>query len=98
MENIITWFVGSILHLDITSHLAQALIFFLYDSIKIIFLLIIITNVMTLLNSYLPIEKIRNFLYKNKLFGLEYLFASLFGAVTPFCSCSSIPLFVGFIK
>ena len=98
MENIITWFVGSILHLDITSHLAQALIFFLYDSIKIIFLLIIITNVMTLLNSYLPIEKIRSFLHKNKLFGLEYLFASLFGAVTPFCSCSSIPLFVGFIK
>ena len=98
MENIITWFVGSILHLDITSHLAQALIFFLYDSIKIIVLLIIITNVMTLLNSYLPIEKIRSFLHKNKLFGLEYLFASLFGAVTPFCSCSSIPLFVGFIK
>ena len=98
MESIITWFVGSVLHLDITSHLAQALIFFLYDSIKIIVLLIIITNVMTLLNSYLPIEKIRSFLSRNKLFGLEYLFASLFGAVTPFCSCSSIPLFVGFIK
>ncbi len=53
---------------------------------------------MTLLNSYLPIEKIRNFLNKNKLFWLEYFFASLFGAITPFCTCSSIPLFVGFLK
>ena len=53
---------------------------------------------MTLLNSYLPIEKIRDFLARNKLFWLEYFFASLFGAVTPFCTCSSIPLFVGFLK
>jgi uncharacterized protein len=53
---------------------------------------------MTLVNSYLPIEKIRNFLTKRKLFWLEYFFASLFGAITPFCTCSSIPLFVGFLK
>jgi uncharacterized membrane protein YraQ (UPF0718 family) len=98
LENIINRFVYSALNLDAHSHRAEALNFFIYDSIKIILLLILITNIMTLLNSYLPIEKIRNFLVKNKLFWLEYLFASLFWAITPFCTCSSIPLFVGFIK
>ncbi|MEI7558151.1 MAG: hypothetical protein WCJ45_04985 [bacterium] len=48
--------------------MAQALNFFLYDSIKIILLLLVITNLMTLLNSYLPIEKIRDFLVRNRLF------------------------------
>lgn len=98
LENITNWFTYAVLHLDATTQLAQAVNFFLYDSIKIILLLLIITNLMTFLNSYLPIEKIRDFLAKNKLFWLEYFFASLFGAVTPFCSCSSIPLFVGFLK
>jgi hypothetical protein len=53
---------------------------------------------MGIVNSYFPIERIRNFLSRNKLYGLEYLFASIFGAVTPFCSCSSVPLFIGFVK
>ncbi len=98
LEYITDWFISTILVLEPTAHLTQALNFFIYDSIKIILLLILITNVMTLLNSYLPIEKIRNFLSKNKLFWLEYFFASIFGAITPFCTCSSIPLFVGFLK
>ena len=98
LEQITNWFTYSILHLEATTHIAQALNFFIYDSIKIILLLILITNLMTLLNSYLPIEKIRDFLSRNKLFWLEYFFASLFGSVTPFCTCSSIPLFVGFLK
>lgn len=98
LENLVNWFTYSVLNLEATTHIAQALNFFLYDSIKIILLLIIITNLMTLLNSYLPIEKIRDFLTKRKLFWLEYFFASLFGSVTPFCTCSSIPLFVWFLK
>ncbi len=98
IETIINRFTYTVLSLDATTQLAQALNFFLYDSIKIILLLLVITFLMTLLNSYLPIEKIRNFLARNKLFWLEYLFASMFGAVTPFCTCSSIPLFVGFLK
>lgn len=98
METLTNRFTYGLLHLDASTHFAQSLNFFLYDSIKIILLLLVITNLMTLLNSYLPIEKIRDFLTKRKLFWLEYLFASLFGAVTPFCTCSSIPLFVGFLK
>lgn len=53
---------------------------------------------MGVINSYFPVDKIRNYLSRNKLFGLEYLLASTFGAITPFCSCSSVPLFIGFVK
>ena len=53
---------------------------------------------MSIVNSYFPVDKVRNFLSRNKLYGFEYLMASLFGVVTPFCSCSSIPLFIGFVK
>jgi len=45
-----------------------------------------------------PVEKVRNFLSRKKLYGFEYLMASLFGVVTPFCSCSSVPLFIGFVR
>lgn len=79
-------------------HLWEALNFFIYDSIKIFILLIVIVNLMTLVNHFLPIEKIRDFLAKNKFYWFDYFLSALFGAVTPFCSCSSIPMFVGFLK
>ena len=53
---------------------------------------------MGIVNAYFPIERLRNYLTSHRLYGLQYLFASLFGAITPFCSCSSIPLFIGFVK
>lgn len=53
---------------------------------------------MGVVNAYLPVERLRNFLISRKLYGFQYLFAALFGAITPFCSCSSIPLFIGFVK
>ena len=53
---------------------------------------------MGIVNSYFPIDKVKNYLSRNKLYGFEYLMASLFGVVTPFCSCSSVPLFIGFVK
>ncbi len=53
---------------------------------------------MSLLRFYLPIEKFRDFLASHKLFGLDYFLASVFGVITPFCSCSSIPLFIGFME
>ena len=54
--------------------------------------------VMGIVNAYFPIDKQRHYLTTRKLYGFQYLFASLFGAITPFCSCSSIPLFIGFVK
>jgi len=53
---------------------------------------------MGIVNSYFPIDKVRDYLSRKKLYGFEYLMASLFGVVTPFCSCSSIPLFIGFVR
>lgn len=53
---------------------------------------------MGVVNAYFPVERIRVFLTTRKLYGLQYFFAALFGAITPFCSCSSIPLFIGFVK
>jgi uncharacterized membrane protein YraQ (UPF0718 family) len=53
---------------------------------------------MGIVNAYFPVERLRDFLNKRKLYGLEYFFASLFGAITPFCSCSSVPLFIGFVQ
>ena len=98
IENIADWLVYDTLKLAPESHLAEALNFFIYDTTKILILLFIVIFLMGIVNSYFPIDRVRNYLSRNKLFGLEYLMASLFGVVTPFCSCSSVPLFIGFVK
>lgn len=77
---------------------SEALNFFIYDSVKIILLLFVVIFLMGVINSYFPVERVKKFLTQNKLFGFEYLMASLFGVVTPFCSCSSVPLFIGFVR
>ncbi|MCB0602053.1 MAG: permease [Saprospiraceae bacterium] len=86
------------LHLEPGNHLADALNFFIYDSVKILLLLTFVIFFMGIVNSYFPVEKVRNYLSRNRFYGFEYLMASLFGVVTPFCSCSSVPLFIGFVK
>lgn len=93
-----TWLIFRLFDLNPEAHWGQAAHFFVYDTLKILFLLLLMTFVMGLVNSYLPINRIRDFLSKKKLFGFQYLMASIFGAITPFCSCSSIPLFIGFLK
>ncbi len=92
------WFTFGVLHLEKGSHLAVALNFFIYETIKIFILLFIVISLMAVANAYFPVEKLRNFLHRKKLYGMEYLLASVFGAVTPFCSCSSVPLFIGFVQ
>ena len=97
-QNLADWLVYNAFGISEKSHLGAALNFFIYDSIKILILLFVIIFLMGIVNSYFPVEKVRNFLSRNKLYGTEYLMASLFGVVTPFCSCSSVPLFIGFVK
>ncbi|HUC89893.1 MAG TPA: permease [Patescibacteria group bacterium] len=91
------WVTYNLLSLEHGSKLADALNFFIYDSLKIILLLLVINYIMAMIRYYLPLEKIRDFLQKRKWYGLDYILAAMFGAITPFCSCSSIPLFVGFL-
>lgn len=98
LQSLSDWLIFSVFEIAQGSKLGDALNFFVYDTIKILILLFLITEIMGVVNSYFPVEKIRNYLSRNKLYGLEYLFASTFGALTPFCSCSSVPLFIGFVK
>jgi uncharacterized membrane protein YraQ (UPF0718 family) len=98
IQDLADWFVFDLLSMEHGKQLAEALNFFIYDSIKILLLLAIVIFLMGIVNSYFPVEKVRNFLSRNKLYGFEYLMASLFGVVTPFCSCSSVPLFIGFVR
>ncbi|MBP9105058.1 MAG: permease [Chitinophagaceae bacterium] len=97
-QNIADWFIYEVFHLTRGSKAGDALNFFVFDAIKIFILLLFITLLMGIINSYFPIEKIRNALQKRKWYGLDYFMASFFGTVTPFCSCSSVPLFIGFVQ
>ncbi|MEG1886100.1 MAG: permease [Alistipes sp.] len=92
------WLVYAVFGLDAATSLGIAVNFFFYDTLKILLLLLLISVLMGVVNAYFPVERLRNFLTTHKLYGFQYLFASLFGAITPFCSCSSIPLFIGFVK
>lgn len=71
--------------------------FLIYDVIKIGILLIIINYFMAVIRFYFPMEKVRDLLTKRRWLGLDYLLAAALGVITPFCSCSSIPLFIGFV-
>lgn len=77
--------------------LSDALNFFIYDTVKILFLLIVIIFIVTLLRSYFSTEKVREYLSKKHEYTGNVL-AALFGIITPFCSCSAIPLFLGFLQ
>jgi uncharacterized membrane protein YraQ (UPF0718 family) len=79
------------------SYLGSAVNFFIYDLIKIGLLLLVINYVMAITRYYFPMQKVKDILTKRRWFGLDYLFAAFLGVITPFCSCSSIPLFIGFV-
>lgn len=98
IQTFANWLIYEVIGLSADSRLGSALDFFVYDSLKILLLLFLISALMGVVNAYFPIERLRNYLTSHKLYGLQYFLASLFGAITPFCSCSSIPLFIGFVK
>lgn len=98
IQNFADWLVYGIFGIAADTHLGAALNFFVYDTIKIMLLLFSISLVMGVVNAYFPIDRLRTFLATRKLYGFQYVLASFFGAITPFCSCSSIPLFIGFVK
>ncbi len=98
IQHFADWLIYSVFNLNSETHLGSAINFFFYESTKVLILLFLISSLMGLINAYFPVERLRNFLITHKLYGLQYLLSSLFGAVTPFCSCSSIPLFIGFVQ
>ena len=83
------------LGLDITTRLGGSLQFFLYDCIKIMVLLGVLIFIISYIQSYFPPERTKRILGRFRGVGANCVDA-LLGTVTPFCSCSSIPLFIGF--
>ena len=79
------------------TRLADALNFFIYDTIKIFLLLSVIIFVVSVIRSYFPPEKTKKILSHKKEF-IGNILAALLGIVTPFCSCSAVPLFIGFVE
>ncbi len=91
------WLTYTVFNIVPKTLLADTVNFFIYDTIKIFILLSVIIFTVSIIRSYLPPEKIRAILsHKNKYVG--NILASLLGIITPFCSCSAIPLFLGFIQ
>jgi len=79
------------------SHLGDALNFFIYDTLKIFFLLTVIIFVVAIIRSWFPPERTKRILsHKREYVG--NIMAALLGVVTPFCSCSAVPLFIGFVE
>nr|VFJ62095.1 MAG: hypothetical protein BECKDK2373B_GA0170837_11071 [Candidatus Kentron sp. DK] len=92
-----SWLVYSAFGLDANTRIGASLHFFVEDTTKIFFLLIVMIYVVAILRASLNVEKVRDYLSRRHTF-IGYIMGSIFGAVTPFCSCSSIPVFLGFIS
>ncbi|HBZ42223.1 MAG TPA: hypothetical protein DEO50_10170 [Erysipelotrichaceae bacterium] len=87
--------IAARLGLDPLDQIGASLVFFLYDTIKIFILLCVLIFIVSYIQSYFPPERTRKILGRFKGIGANIL-AALLGTITPFCSCSSIPLFIGF--
>jgi uncharacterized protein len=92
-----TQIVTQLFSLSIASHLGSSLHFFLYDVPKVLTLLIIISFLVGTFQSFLEPERVRSFLAGKRTFAGNIL-AAMVGIVTPFCSCSAVPLFIGFLE
>ena len=92
-----TQIVTKLLGLEISSHLGSSLHFFLYDVPKVLTLLIVISFIVGTFQSFLEPERVRSLLEGKRTFAGNVM-AAMVGIVTPFCSCSAVPLFIGFLE
>ncbi len=92
-----SWLVYQLMGLVPATHLAAALQFFIMDLSKIFFMLVLIIYIMGLLRALLSPEKVRQYV-RNRPDWQARIMAVTLGAITPFCSCSSVPLFIGFVE
>jgi uncharacterized membrane protein YraQ (UPF0718 family) len=91
------WLVYNVIGFAKNEHLAEALNFFVYDVIKIFLLLSAMIFCVSIIRSFFPPAKVRKIL-SHKVKYLGNIIAALFGIVTPFCSCSAVALFLGFVR
>jgi uncharacterized protein len=97
LKPVTDWFIDDVLIMTAGSHLTEALRFFIFEVPKVLLLLTLIIFFVGIVRSYFSPEKTRKALEGKSLFTGNVL-ASLLGIVTPFCSCSAIPLFLGFVE
>lgn len=95
LKPVSNWIVASLLQLDPKDHIGATLQFFLYDTAKILLLLIALIYILALLRASINAEVVRDYLAGKKK-SIGFFLGAMFGSITPFCSCSSIPLFLGF--
>lgn len=92
------WVTYGLLNITKGTPLGSSLNFFIYDNIKILLLLSVIVFVISIIRTYFPPEKTKKYLGKHAGTITGNFLASLLGIVTPFCSCSAVPLFIGFVQ
>jgi hypothetical protein len=97
LSNLVTWIVTHVFKLDIEGRLGGSIQFFIYDVVKIFILLSILIFLISYIQSFFPPERSRKILGRFTGIGGNIL-GALLGTITPFCSCSSIPLFIGFTR
>lgn len=97
LKNSADYLVYVVMGLDPTSHLGEALDFFIYDTVKIFLLLTVIVYAVAVIRSSFSPERTRRILSHNREY-VGNVLAALLGIVTPFCSCSAVPLFIGFVE
>lgn len=96
-SNIATFIVTKLFKVALQTHLGGSLHFFFYDTLKIIFILSFMIFTISFIRSFFPPEKVKTIL--NKLGGIGgYFVAAGLGVLSPFCSCSTVPIFIGFVE
>ena len=90
------WLTCDVCGLNRDDKFTQAVNFFIYDSVKIILLLLVMIFIIGFLRTYMSQRKVKEWLIGRGAWG--NVTAAIFGAITPFCSCSSIPMFLSFLK
>ena len=91
------WLTYNIFEMQEGTHIADAVNFFVYDTIKIFLMLTVIIFAVSVIRSFFPPEKVKKIL-ANKAEFVGNILAALLGIVTPFCSCSAVPVFIGFLE
>ena len=99
LSSLITLLVERVFGIQVSTKLGGSIQFFLFDTIKIFIMLTVIIFIVSIIRSFFPPERTKKLLGEGKARGfLGNIFAALLGIVTPFCSCSAVPVFIGFIE
>lgn len=97
LQPLTDWFIDTVLRMTKGSHLTEAIRFFVFEFPKVLLLLVLIIFFVGILRSFFTAERTRKALEGKKTFTGNVM-AAVLGIVTPFCSCSAIPLFLGFVE